>query len=214
MTARELFQAGRLNESVQALGAELRKDPTDTRRRTFLFELLCFAGEYERAEKQLDILASEKKESDLGALLYRAAIHAERTRNEMFSKRDFPSGRAPDATTLIIHTKKPDPNLPARLAFYGGQIVPEKHLKAVGPQAFGQRPVGTGPVRFVSWTKDDRTVLEANPDYWGGRIDADRVIIRAIPEMAPRVAALLKGEADLITQLPPDHGERVTGNAA
>lgn len=121
---------------------------------------------------------------------------------------------APDATTLIIHTKKPDPNLPARLAFYGGQIVPEKYLKAVGPQAFGQRPVGTGPVRFVSWTKDDRTVLEANPDYWGGRIDVDRVILRAIPEMAPRVAALLKGEADIITQLPPDHGERVTGNAA
>ena len=30
---------------------------------------------------------------------------------------------APDAATLVIHTKKPDPLLPARLAFYGGQIV-------------------------------------------------------------------------------------------
>src|SRR5256712_3907327 len=119
---------------------------------------------------------------------------------------------APDPATLIIHTKKPDPLLPARLGFYGGQIVPKKYLDAVGPDTFNQKPVGTGPVRFVSWTKDDRVVLEANPDYWGGRVDFDRLIVRALPEMAPRVAALLKGEVDLITQLPSDQGERVKAN--
>ena len=120
---------------------------------------------------------------------------------------------APDPATLIIHTKKPDPLLPARLGFYGGQIVPKKYLDAVGPDTFNQKPVGTGPVRFVSWTKDDRVLLEANPDYWGGRVDFDRLIVRALPEMAPRVAALLKGEVDLITQVPPDQGERVKANA-
>jgi peptide/nickel transport system substrate-binding protein len=67
-------------------------------------------------------------------------------------------------------------------------------------------------VRFTSWTKDDKAVLEANPDYWGGKIDVDRVIFRPIPETAPRVAAVLKGEVDMITALPPDHGERVNGN--
>ena len=56
-------------------------------------------------------------------------------------------------------------------------------------------------------------MLEANPDYWGGRVDFDRLIVRALPEMALRVAALLKGEVDLITQVPPDQGERVKGNA-
>ena len=120
---------------------------------------------------------------------------------------------APDPMTVIFHTKKPDPLLPARLAFYGGQIVPEKYTKSAGPEMFNQKPVGSGPLRFVSWTKDDRLVLEANPDYWGGKIDADRVIFRPIPETAPRVAAVLKGEVDLITALPPDHGERVAGNA-
>ncbi|MGH7367098.1 MAG: ABC transporter substrate-binding protein [Candidatus Rokuibacteriota bacterium] len=119
---------------------------------------------------------------------------------------------APDATTLVIHTRKPDPLLAARLAFYGGQIVPKKYLEAVGGDTFNAKPIGTGPVRFVSWTKDDKVVLEANPDYWGGRIAADRVIVRAIPEMAPRVAALLKAEVDVITQLPPDQGERVNAN--
>ncbi len=119
---------------------------------------------------------------------------------------------APDPVTLIIHTKKPDPLLAGRLAFYGGQIVPEKHLKAVGMEAFGAKPIGTGPVRFVSWTKDDKLVMDANPDYWGGRIDVDRVIFRPLPETAPRIASLLRGEVDIITALPPDHGERVAGN--
>src|SRR5947207_4620010 len=63
---------------------------------------------------------------------------------------------APDPGTVVFHTKKPDPLLPARLAFYGGQIVPEKYLKSVGPDTFNGKPVGTGPIRFVSWTKDDK----------------------------------------------------------
>jgi len=119
---------------------------------------------------------------------------------------------APDPSSLVIVTKQPDPLLPARLAFYGGQIVPRKYLETVGADAFNAKPVGTGPVRFVSWVKDDKLVLEANADYWGGKTNVDRVVFRAIPDTAPRIAALLKGEVDIITQLPPDHLERVTGN--
>ncbi len=121
---------------------------------------------------------------------------------------------APDAVTVVITTKKPDPLLAARLAFYGGQVVPKKYLESVGNDAFNAKPVGSGPVRFSSWVKDDRAVLEANPDYWGGKIDMDRWIMRPIPETAPRIAALLKGEVDAITQLPPDQEERVAGNAS
>ena len=120
----------------------------------------------------------------------------------------------PDPSTVVITTKKPDPLLPARLAFYGGQIVPKKYLESVGNDTFNAKPVGSGPVKFGSWVKDDRAVLEANADYWGGKIDVDRWIMRPIPETAPRIAALLKGEVDIITQLPPDQGERVTGNAS
>src|SRR5256712_6917987 len=120
----------------------------------------------------------------------------------------------PDPGTVLVHTKKPDPLLPARLGFYGGQMIPKKYVEAVGPDAFNQKPIGTGPLRFVSWTKDDKIVLEANPDYWGGRVDFDRLVVRALPEMAPRVAALLKGEVDLITQVPPDQGERIKANAS
>src|SRR5512133_2893059 len=90
MNSKELFQAGRLSEAIQALGVELRDVPTDPVRRTFLFELLCFAGQFDRAEKHLDILAQGGKNAELGALLYRAALHAERTRAELFRKKEYP----------------------------------------------------------------------------------------------------------------------------
>src|SRR4029453_1800123 len=43
---------------------------------------------------------------------------------------------APDPNTVIVHTKKPDPLLPARLGFYGGQIVPKRYIESVGNDAF------------------------------------------------------------------------------
>jgi type VI secretion system protein ImpE len=99
MKAQELFKAGKLDEAVQALGAELRENPADAQRRTFLFELLCFAGEYQRAEKQLDVLASDGRAAELGALLYRAALHAERIRQSIFERRDYPAS-APGSDTV------------------------------------------------------------------------------------------------------------------
>ena len=90
MTAGQLFQAGKLDQAIQALGAELRDHPGDVQRRTFLFELLCFAGAYDRAEKHLNVLAEGNKDTQLGALLYAGALHAERTRTDMFLKREYP----------------------------------------------------------------------------------------------------------------------------
>ncbi len=92
MDALSLYRAGELRPAIDALGAELKKQPLDTRRRTFLFELLCFAGDYDRAAKQLDILSDASKEATAGALLYRSALHAERTRQEMFAKDELPLG--------------------------------------------------------------------------------------------------------------------------
>jgi type VI secretion system protein ImpE len=86
------YRDGQLQLAISALGDELKKQPLDTKRRTFLFELLCFAGEYDRASKQLDILSDANKEAAAGAMLYRAALHAERTRQEMFGKDELPLG--------------------------------------------------------------------------------------------------------------------------
>ena len=146
MKAQQLFQAGKLGEAVQALGAELRDNPGDAKRRTFLFELLCFAGEYERAEKQLDVLASDGRSAEMGALLYRAALHAERIRQAIFEKRDYPSsGPAPEAPSEGTVNGKPftffsdaDPRLGARLeVFAAGDYlwIPYEHISSIEMQA-------------------------------------------------------------------------------
>lgn len=95
MNAQELFRAGRLNEAIDALGVELRDSPTDAQRRIFLFELLCFAGNYARAEKQLDVLAQKGADAAMGTLLYRSALHAEQTRQGMFLEGTYPTGQSP-----------------------------------------------------------------------------------------------------------------------
>jgi len=108
-----------------------------------------------------------------------------------------------DENTLRIATSQPWPELPRFLGYYG-MIVPPGYLKQNGPDALARHPVGTGPYRFVSWVKDDRMELEANPDYWGGRPKISHVVFRVIPTDAPRVAELLAGSVQLANLLPPE----------
>ena len=103
MTVQDLLRAGELKAAIAALGGEVRDHPTDTRRRTFLFELLCFAGEYSRAEKHLTLLADAGQSAQVGGLLYRSAIVAERKRQQFFTERQYaglPSDRAPRSGKL------------------------------------------------------------------------------------------------------------------
>src|SRR3546814_6347103 len=58
----------------------------------------------------------------------------------------------------------------------------------------GKAMIGTGPYKFVEWVKGDRIVLEANPDYWGGKPQWDRVEFKPISSGPARVAALLAGD--------------------
>ena len=90
MNAQELYRAGRLTEALTTLSAEVRDNPTDARRRTFLFELLCFAGEYARADKQLEVLAQGGPTSEIGVILYRSALFAERQRQDLFVHGEYP----------------------------------------------------------------------------------------------------------------------------
>jgi len=143
MHARQLFQAGRLDEAIEALGAEVRDNPTDAQRRSFLFELLCFAGQYDRAEKQLNVLASAGRDAEMGALLYHAALHAERLRQEMFEKQNFPltSARVVGGTIngqAFTSITDADPRIGPRLeVFSAGQYMwlPFEHLATVRMEA-------------------------------------------------------------------------------
>jgi len=100
--AEQFLKEGKLEDALQALSAELRDNPSDSKRRTFLFELLCFAGDYARAEKQLEILSHGSPASDMGALFYRGALHAQTTREELFRKREYPKAASGSDTPRSI----------------------------------------------------------------------------------------------------------------
>lgn len=90
MDAKELLRAGKLTDAIQSLTGELRDKPTDAKARTFLFELLCFGGEYDRAETHLEVLSDAGQPEAMGALVYRGVLHAERTRQQLFRTSEYP----------------------------------------------------------------------------------------------------------------------------
>jgi len=155
MDAKELFQAGKIEDAIQVLAAELRNDPTDVRRRTFLFELLCFMGELDRAEKQLDILSDLSKEAGMGTLIYRSAFQAERVRREMFDKKTFPQTIAEPITQAILNgtafetVEDADPRIGPRLEVYAAG----SYLAAAG--AYCLYPHG-GPQARARFDMDSR----------------------------------------------------------
>ena len=126
MNAQELYRAGRLTDALKALSAEVRDNPTDARRRTFLFELLCFAGEYARADKQLEVLGQAGPNSEIGVMVYRSALFAERQRQDLFTRGEFPqSGDTPQAPLAGVINGKPfksfsdaDPRIGPRLELF------------------------------------------------------------------------------------------------
>ena len=128
MKAEQLLREGKLDEAVQALAEQLRENPTDIRGRTFLFELLCFRGEYDRASKHLALLGSQSKDAGVGALLYEGALHAERLRAGMFRDGDLPAPLPEGASGIagslngrpFTSLSDADPRIGARLEVFAG----------------------------------------------------------------------------------------------
>jgi peptide/nickel transport system substrate-binding protein len=110
-------------------------------------------------------------------------------------------------STVRIVTKKPDPLVPVRMAQMGAQILPARLTTDDGVKEIARKPVGTGAYRFVEWVKDERLIMQANREWWGweGRAPTfERVIWKPIPDDFPRLVALERGDADVITNVPPD----------
>ncbi len=102
-----------------------------------------------------------------------------------------------DTHTLEITLKQKDATFIAVLSMEFLSIPSPTAVKKFG-EDYTNNPVGTGPFKFVSWTKDDSIVLEKNSDYWGGNVNIDRLIYRTIPDATARYLALQKGEVDIV----------------
>jgi peptide/nickel transport system substrate-binding protein len=107
-----------------------------------------------------------------------------------------------DASTVRITTKVPDPILPNRVAAESVSMVPPKAMADYREKFVSDRPLGTGPYRFVEYVVGERLVIEANPDYWGPKPASARIVWQIVPDAATRAAALARGSVDIMVNLP------------
>jgi peptide/nickel transport system substrate-binding protein len=108
-----------------------------------------------------------------------------------------------DPHTVRVHTKKPWPIFVKGMAFAQAAMYPPKAYEGKDSAYISKNPIGTGPYKYVRWTKDEEIVLEANEQYWQGAPRIKTVVFRPIPDDAVRVAALQNGEVDIAVNIPP-----------
>jgi len=114
-----------------------------------------------------------------------------------------------DEFTVRISTESPFPLLLARLSEV--EIVPSGYLAENGDAELNVNAIGTGPYELVEWVRDSQVVMQRNENYWGDPAPVANVVIRAVPEATTRVAELLAGNADVITNMPADQVPAVDG---
>lgn len=91
MDAHQLLKEGKLNGAISALQTHLVEHPSDHQAQTFLFELICFTGDFHHAEYQLhQLVRDDHPHSEVGIARYRNVIHAERERQALFAGHKYP----------------------------------------------------------------------------------------------------------------------------
>jgi peptide/nickel transport system substrate-binding protein len=135
---------------------------------------------------------------------YRGAAHA------MLHER-VAAVETPDPAHVRFRLKQPWPDF---LTFYtsatgAGWIVPKKYVEKVGDEGFKKAPIGAGPYRFVSFTPGVELVLEAFDQYWRKTPSVKRLVFRVIPDESTRLAALKRGEVDIVYSIRGELAEEL-----
>ena len=124
---------------------------------------------------------------------YRGAAHG-------LLKERVASVEAPDPQRVVFKLKNPWPDF---ITFYtvasgAGWVVPRKYVEKVGEDGFKKAPVGAGPYKFVSFTPGVELVFEAFDQYWRKTPSVKRLVFKVIQEETTRLAALKRGEVDIV----------------
>jgi oligopeptide/dipeptide ABC transporter ATP-binding protein len=96
-----------------------------------------------------------------------------------------------DEHTVRVYTKGAIPYFAASLSravFMEGSVMPKKYLETVGVKGFREKPVGSGPWKFIRSIPGDRIEYEAVPGHWRGTPHFKRMVILLVPEQATRLA--------------------------
>jgi peptide/nickel transport system substrate-binding protein len=117
----------------------------------------------------------------------------------------------PDPQHVRFKLKAPWPDF---LTFYAtatgaGWIVPKKYVEQVGDDGFKKAPIGAGPYKFVSFTPGVELVLEAFGGYWRKTPSVERLVFKSIPEETTRLAALQRGEVDIVYSIRGELAEEL-----
>jgi peptide/nickel transport system substrate-binding protein len=112
-----------------------------------------------------------------------------------------------DPLTLRVRTANPAPLLPRELSAI--RILSKRAASGPAPEGKttdqlnrGEGLIGTGPFRFVTWSRGEQLVVERNDSYWGPKPAWQRVIFRPVPNPTVRINALLSGDLD-VAESPP-----------
>src|SRR5690606_19146082 len=149
--------------------------------------------------------------ADVEFTLERIASTTELARNVLFAH--VTDVEVVNDHEVVIHTETPDPLMPGNLAANGAQIVPKHYYESAGVDAATVSPIGTGPYKFVEYRPDDRLVVEANADYWGGVPVYQQATFRVIGENTTSVSELITGGVQ-ITGVDATDRQRVEDNAS
>jgi peptide/nickel transport system substrate-binding protein len=118
---------------------------------------------------------------------------------------------APDERTVVLKLHHPSAILLANLAMFPASVCSPAALKEKGAD-FAEHPVGTGPFKFVKWSRDQQLVCAAFDQHWRGRPKLDTLIWVPVKENATRVQRLERGEVHVAENLAPTDLEHLAKN--
>jgi peptide/nickel transport system substrate-binding protein len=138
-----------------------------------------------------------------------------------------PSVGAPDRTLFVgarvskvgpgdVEVKLASPLPSAALAFDRLLILPRHRFPRgdLSRSEDASGPMGTGPMRFSSWTRGREIVLVRNKAYWGPKAHLSQMTFRFVPSHAALLAALDHGDVDIVPRASVETAEHVEGNPA
>ncbi|MCI0365252.1 MAG: hypothetical protein L0Y44_02405 [Phycisphaerales bacterium] len=123
MTVKEHYKAGRLSEALASATQEVKQNPSDVTKRRLLCEMLCFAGDLDRADVQLDAIAQMDSTTALDVSLFRQLLRGEQARRQFYDE-----GRVPEF--LDTPTANLQIRLQASIALRDGR--PDEAAKLLG----------------------------------------------------------------------------------
>lgn len=105
MTPYELYQQAKLDDAIELAVREVKSKPADVNGRLLLCDLLCFAHEFERADKQLDVISKQDPELTVGVSLYRQLIRGETARKQFYEQGRLPEFMEDVSPALQLHLR-------------------------------------------------------------------------------------------------------------